>query len=164
LQEHLSAVPAEAPPENGTQLAAVPDSEEEPDEEFEAEEPEPRPRPATARSRAPVSSQAPGLPISPAMELLLRKLHAFDSLVTQQDFLKAGIVAADVLGTIERFDPRVYLPTIFARFFSGLSSHAETLEPMLHNTESLAFRSLDQLYRVDLDAFLAQQSQLQGEE
>ena len=98
------------------------------------------------------------------MELLLRKLQAFDSLISQQDFLKAGIVAADVLGTIERFDPRVYLPTIFARFFSGLSSHAETLEPMLHNTESLAFRSLDQLYRVDLDAFLAQQSQTPGEE
>jgi hypothetical protein len=165
LQEHLSAVPAEAPPPKEAQLAAVPDPEEEPDEEPETpeSEPEPRPRPAAARSSA--SAQAPGLPISPAMELLLRKLQAFDMLVAEQDFLKAGIVAADVLGTIERFDPRVYLPTIFARFFSGLSSHAETIEPMLHNTESLAFRSLDQLYRVDLDAFLEQQQfHSQGEE
>jgi hypothetical protein len=166
LQQHLSAVPAEAPPAKEAPLAAEPDSEEEPDEEPEAEElaPEPQPRPAAARTRASASSAAPGLPISPAMELLLRKLEAFDTLVAEEDFLKAGIVAADVLGIIERFDPRVYLPTIFARFFSGLSSHAETLEPMLHNTESLAFRSLDQLYRVDLDAFLAQQSQFQGEE
>jgi hypothetical protein len=164
LQEHLSAVPAEAPPEKDPPLAIVPEPEEEPDEEPEAQEsaPAPQPRPVAARASMPAS--APGLPISPAMELLLRKLQAFDVLVTQQDFLKAGIVAADVLGTIERFDPRVYLPTIFARFFSGLSSHAETLEPMLHNTESLAFRSLDQLYRVDLDAFLAQQSQAPGEE
>lgn len=170
LQQHLSAVPAEPALAKEAPLAAVPDPEEEPDEaldeEHEAKEPTPEPqrRPAAARTSAPASAAVPGLPISPAMELLLRKLQAFDALVAQQDFLKAGIVAADVLGVIERFDPRVYLPTIFARFFSGLSSHAETLEPMLHNTESLAFRSLDQLYRVDLDAFLAQQSQFQGEE
>ncbi len=164
LQEHLSAVPAEVPQEKEPPLAVVPEPEEEPDEEPEAQEsaPAPQPRPVVARASTPAS--APGLPISPAMELLLRKLQAFDVLVGQQDFLKAGIVAADVLGTIERFDPRVYLPTIFARFFSGLSSHAETLEPMLHNTESLAFRSLDQLYRVDLNAFLAQQSQAPVEE
>jgi hypothetical protein len=170
LQQHLSAVPAEASPAEEAPLADVPDSDEEPEEELnedpEAKEPAPETqrRPAAARTRAPSSAAAPGLPISPAMELLLRKLQAFDTLVSQQDFLKAGIVAADVLGTIERFDPRIYMPTIFARFFSGLSTHAETLEPMLHNTESLAFRSLDQLYRVDLDAFLAQQSQGQGKE
>jgi hypothetical protein len=164
LQEHLRAVPAEVPQEKEPPLAVVPEPEEELDEEPEAQEsaPAPQPRPMAARASTPAS--APGLPISPAMELLLRKLQAFDVLVGQQDFLKAGIVAADVLGTIERFDPRVYLPTIFARFFSGLSSHAETLEPMLHNTESLSFRSLDQLYRVDLDAFLAQQSQAPVEE
>jgi hypothetical protein len=166
LQQHLSAVPAEASPTEDAPLASVPDSDEEQDEELneDHEDQEPQRRPAAARTRAPASAAAPGLPISPAMELLLRKLQAFDTLVSQQDFLKAGIVAADVLGIIERFDPRVYLPTIFARFFSGLSSHAETLEPMLHNAESLAFRSLDQLYRVDLDAFLAQQFQGQGEE
>jgi hypothetical protein len=164
LQEHLRAVPAEAPPMKEAPLAAVPEPEEEPEEGPKAREfaLEPQPRPVAIRSTVPAPS--PGLLISPAMELLLRKLQAFDVLVAQQDFLKAGIVAADVLGTIERFDPRVYLPTIFARFFSGLSSHAETLEPMLHNTESLAFRSLDQLYRVDLDAFLAQESQALGEE
>ncbi|KFE65397.1 type VI secretion system protein IglI family protein [Hyalangium minutum] len=156
LQEQLSALPV-----TGTSVpvkkeeapaAAAPESEE-PLEDEEAEEPEtdsePRPSP-----RAHASS--PGLPISPAMELLLRKLHAFDVLVEQEDFLKAGIVAADVLGVIERFDPRVYLPMLFTRFFAGLSTHAETLEPLLHNTESLAFRSLDQLYRVDLDSFLEQ--------
>lgn len=167
LQEHLRAVPAEAPQVKEAPLAAVPDpEEEEPDNEPEEQdfEPEPQPRPVGVRSSAPAAAPAPGLPISPAMELLLRKLQAFDVLVGEQDFLKAGIVAADVLNVIEHFDPRVYLPTIFARFFSGLSAHAETLEPMLHNAESLAFRSLDQLYRVDLDAFLAQQSQAQGEE
>jgi hypothetical protein len=163
LQEQLSALPV-------TGAAAAPKSEEPPEEaeeeheeaeapEDEAPEDESEPRP---RSSAPASG--PGLPISPAMEQLLRKLHAFNVLVEREDFLKAGIVAVDVLGTIERFDPRVYLPMLFTRFFAGLSTHAETLEPLLQNTETLAFRSLDQLYRVDLDSFLEQHTQTQEEE
>lgn len=159
LQEQLNALPAtEAPAATENEKAAPSEAaesehEEPPEEDAEAPETPSAPRP---RSHAPASG--PGLPISPAMELLLRKLQAFDVLVEREDFLKAGIVAADVLGTIERFDPRVYLPMLFTRFFAGLSTHAETLEPLLHNTESLAFRSLDQLYRVDLESFLDQQA------
>lgn len=169
LHEQLSALPATGAPapakkEKEAPAAAAPESEAPPEEEEaeheeaeapedEAPEDEVEPRP---RSRARASG--PGLPISPAMEQLLRKLHAFDALVEREDFLKAGIIAVDVLGIIERFDPRVYLPMLFTRFFAGLSTHAETLEPLLQNTETLGFRSLDQLYRVDLDAFLEQYS------
>ncbi len=142
LGDHLRALPAESPPpEEAPPVAAV--------EEHEVQEEKGQ---VLSTPQAP----EPGLPISPAMALLLRKLAAFDVLLARQDFLKAGVVAADVLTTVERFDPRIYLPAIFSRFFAGLSTNAETIEPLLHNTESLAFRSLDQLYRVDLDAFLAQ--------
>ncbi|HEX8701275.1 MAG TPA: type VI secretion system protein IglI family protein [Myxococcaceae bacterium] len=162
LQAHLKALPA--------QLASVPSeptSEEAPpgDEagEEEAQPEESRPEPKALRASASGKSAEPGLPISPAMAVLLQKLAAFDTLIARQDFLKAGVVAADVLATVERFDPRVYLPVIFSRFFAGLSMHAQVIEPMLHNTDSLTFRSLDQLFRVDLGAFLDQPSRPDGE-
>jgi hypothetical protein len=66
------------------------------------------------------------------------------------------VIAADVMHLVEHFDPRVYLPLVFSRFFAGLSAHAEQVEPLLQNTETLSFRALDQLYRVDLETFLAQ--------
>jgi len=131
----------------------------------------PEPPPAASHEDAPRAAQdakrdeppapappppAPGLPISPALALLLRKLEAFTTLLERGELTKAGVVAADVLTTVERFDPRVYLPTLFTRFYAGLSTHARGLEPFLHNSDALPMRALEQLYRVDLDAFLAQ--------
>jgi hypothetical protein len=101
----------------------------------------------------------PTVPVSPALAELIRKLAAFDALIQREDFTRASVVAADVLGVVERFDPRVYLPSLFSRFFAGLSRHAEQVEPMLQGTESLSFRAMDQLYRVDLQTFLAQSTE-----
>jgi hypothetical protein len=98
------------------------------------------------------------MPVSPALAQLMLKLAAFDTLVARQDFQRASVVAADVLNVVEHFDPRVYLPALFSRFFAGLSTTAEQVEPLLQSTETLSFRALDQLYRVDLEAFLAQGS------
>lgn len=119
---------------------------------------------AHATGTPPASEPQPGLPISPAMAVLLRKLAAFNALLDSGDAAKAGIIASDVLSTVERFDPRVYLPALFSRFFSGLSTHAHELEPFLHGEDSLPQRALEQLYRVDLDAFLAQPVSHDGEE
>jgi hypothetical protein len=141
LEGHLRALPSEAPaPED------APSDEVSEEDSAPAEDEPPR-----------VSASAgPTIPVSPALADLMRKLAAFDALLARQDFVRASVVAADVLALLERFDPRVYLPLVFSRFFSGLSRHAEEVETLLQNTESLSFRALDQLYRVDLDAFLAQ--------
>lgn len=117
-----------------------------PAKEARAEEPEETP------ARGPV------LPVSPALALLMRKLQAFEGLVRREDFLKAGVVASDVLATVEQFDPRVYLPSLFTPFFAHLSTHAQALEPRMQDTSSLSFRALQQLYQVDLEAFLAQEA------
>jgi hypothetical protein len=158
LQAHVKALPTQPRPvESAPAAASQPDEEPQEDEEPREEEEAPQPEPVAAARVSPAAkSAAPGLPISPAMALLLQKLAAFDALIEREDFLKAGVVAADVLATVERFDPRVYLPAIFARFYTGLSQHAEIIEPLLHNTDSLTFRSLDQLFRVDLGTFLEQ--------
>lgn len=156
LRAHAQALPPE--------VSAEPPAEE------KAPDPEPEEEARGARDATPGKQGRPSsappdagpmIPVSPPLAQLIRKLSAFEALVASEDFVKASVVAVDVLGTIERFDPRVYLPMLFSGFFTGLSQHAETIEPLLHGTESLSFRALDQLYRVDLDAFLAA-SQRQG--
>jgi hypothetical protein len=104
------------------------------------------------------------MPVSPALAQLMNKLAAFNTLVERQDYQRASVVAADVLQVVEHFDPRVYLPALFSRFFAGLSTHAEQVEPLLQSTESLSFRALDQLYRVDLETFLSQGVNADGSE
>jgi hypothetical protein len=152
LEGHLQSLPTPAPPDE-----PEPESADEPEED-EAHE--------RARSNEPVRpapvSAGPTMPVSPALAQLMKKLAAFNTLVERQDFLRAGVVAADVLHVVEHFDPRVYLPALFSKFFAGLSTHAEQVEPLLQSTESLGFRALDQLYRVDLETFLEQGANEEG--
>lgn len=152
LRRHLEALPLPAPPA----LALAP---------------EPAPQAAPARDTAPspkptprAEPAGPTVPVSAPLALLLRKLDAFDALLAQGEMTKAGVIAADVLATVERFDPRVYLPSLFTRFYAGLSGHARGLEPFLQEADSLPMRALEQLYRVDLDAFLGQPPLNSGEE
>jgi hypothetical protein len=151
LEGHLQSLPVPASPE-----ADAPQSEE-PEVDEESQE-------GSGDSRRSAHAAGPTIPVSPALAELMRKLAAFDTLVERQDFRRATVVAADVLALLERFDPRVYLPMLFSRFFAGLSQHAEEVEPLLGNTESLGFRALDQLYRVDLEAFLKQGAGSDGTE
>jgi hypothetical protein len=142
LEGHLQSLPVPAPPE-------------EPQDESESEESESDDS-SERDAHSPVATVGSTIPVSPALAELMRKLAAFNTLVEREDFVRASVVAADVLAVLERFDPRVYLPALFSRFFSGLSVHAEQVEPLLQTTDSLSFRALDQLYRVDLATFLQQ--------
>ncbi|MFL5352441.1 type VI secretion system protein IglI family protein [Archangium sp.] len=146
MEGHLQALPA-APSEEP--------APEEPVDEPAQEDTSARARSSESRRSAPASA-GPSLPVSPALAQLMDKLAAFNTLVERQDFQRASVVAADVLNVVEHFDPRVYLPAIFSRFFAALSTNAEQVEPVLQSTETLSFRALDQLYRVDLETFLAQ--------
>ena len=145
MEGHLRALPEPELPDE-----PEPEPEAALEEEAASEDAEPV-EPVRARAAVPAG---PVVPVSPALAQLMRKLEAFDTLVERQDFRRASVVAADVLAVVESFDPRVYLPALFSRFFAGLSTHADEVEPLLGTTESLGFRALDQLYRVDLDAFL----------
>lgn len=153
MEGHLRTLPSPAPEEEPVQ-----EPNDEPEEQEAAPE---RPRQSEPLRSA---SSGPSVPVSPALAQLMNKLAAFNTLVERQDFQRASVVAADVLNVVEHFDPRVYLPAIFSRFFAGLSTHAEQVEPLLQSTESLSFRALDQLYRVDLETFLAQSAEADGAE
>ncbi|HEY2029691.1 MAG TPA: type VI secretion system protein IglI family protein [Myxococcales bacterium] len=98
---------------------------------------------------------ARGIPISPALAALQDKLRSFEVLVERGDFQKAGIIAADVLAIVDHFDPRLYLPSLFARFFAALSEHASALEPIVEGQSSLELRALQHLYHSNLGAFVS---------
>lgn len=93
--------------------------------------------------------------VSPELGGFIRKLRAFEILVERGNLQRAAIVAEDVQRTVEDFDPRTYLPGLLAPFFSVMAAATRDLAPHLRDTESPARKSLEQLYRVDLDAFEA---------
>jgi hypothetical protein len=137
----------------------------------------PKPRPAPAPAPEPVAAPAPtpstpteppappacspppapGLDAdldSPAMRLLREKLAGFEALMQRGDHARAAIVASDVQRIVEAFDPRLYLPRLFAGFYRRLAAGAADLTPHLESEGSLPARALEQLYKVDLHAFL----------
>ncbi|QRO01029.1 hypothetical protein JRI60_19325 [Archangium violaceum] len=130
------------------------EEEEEDEEEFHLE----APRALRTRSPPPLAQGH-----SPALEQLLHKLAAFDTLVERQDFSRASMIATDVLHVIDHFDPLVYLPSLFSRFLAGLSAHGERLEPRMQGSRSLSERALERLYRTDLQAFLSAASGAEDE-
>jgi hypothetical protein len=91
---------------------------------------------------------------APAMRLLRQKLAAFQELVDRGDLGRAAIIARDLERVIEHFDPRVYLPRLFAPYFRRLASSGEALTPFWEGEGSVGWRALEQLYQVDLEAFL----------
>lgn len=160
LSNHLQTLPQAPPPvASAPARESAPEHPESDDHGDEEEDSPPQAQPRAMRSAQapePPKAAGPSVPVSPALALLMQKLDAFDALVERRDLARASVVAADLLHTLDHFDPRVYLPTLFTHFFGGLSAHADVIERLLQSTDSLAFRALEQLYRVDLDAFLAQ--------
>jgi hypothetical protein len=94
------------------------------------------------------------LPVSAALERFIQKLEAFEALVQRGEMGKAAIVAQDVRRIVEHFDPRVYLPSLLAPHFRLLSSHIDEISPHWEASEGPAWQALEQLYQVDLEAFV----------
>lgn len=140
--EPLPEAPALAPIEE--EAAAPPEAEEPPASEslYDSEKPAP--------SAPPVRT----IEVSAALEQFIRKLEAFEQLVQRGEMGKAAIVAQDVRRVVERFDPRLYLPALLAPHFRLLSSHIGDIAPHWEAEGGPAWQALEQLYRVDLDAFV----------
>lgn len=88
------------------------------------------------------------------MQLLVRKLRAFEALIERGDMGKAAVVAIDIKQTIESFDPLLYLPALFSTYFKLLSRSTGELMPHWEELASPAGEALQSFYRVDLDGFL----------
>lgn len=136
-------------------VVAKPEPPPEEEEEEAAAEPEQAPAPRPQKPPAETSAAAPTLEISPAMVIFLRKLDAFEALVARGDLERAAVVAEDVRSALESFDPRVYFPRLLSSYSRVLAAHVNEIAPHWESIGSPPWRALEQLYRVDLDAFLA---------
>ncbi|WP_437762111.1 type VI secretion system protein IglI family protein [Sorangium sp. So ce281] len=126
----------------------------------EAPEDDPAPASETVPARvspwrAPdISAPSGTLRISPAFAHLLRKLEAFSLLVESGQYPKAAVVADDLRRTLKSFDPKVFFPDVFVPYFQALSSHIDEIAPCWEEMGSPRWEALEQLYQVDLDAFV----------
>ncbi len=114
------------------------------------------PREAASFARRASDAQADGgsLAISPALQHFMDKLEAFEHLVANGSLHKASVVADDIRNVIAAFDPIIYLPSLLAPHFRLLSHHVEELAPYWEQGATAGRQALEQLYRVDLDAFV----------
>ncbi len=115
------------------------------------------PRPSANRASPPSPSLPAGPPLdydSPALRTFLDKLGAFATLMDRGDYPRAAIIASDINHIVEHFDPRVYLPRLLSPYFRRLSAGVDELSPHWESAESPAWKAMEQLYQVDLEAFL----------
>jgi hypothetical protein len=150
LRDLLAALPVRAP-------AAEPASPVEP-----APEPEPAAEPdgpdGPVAAPAAESSAAPPtltVPLSPPLHALLRKLAAFNRLVKNAQYQQAAIVYKDIKQIIEKFNPCVYLPSLFGEFYKNVLESSAQLVPNLDKPVDFTTTMLIELYNTDLDLFVA---------
>ncbi|MCX5847191.1 MAG: type VI secretion system protein IglI family protein [Deltaproteobacteria bacterium] len=88
------------------------------------------------------------------LKLLIKKLEAFDHLVSERKYASAAIVADDINAIIANFDPRIYFPNLFVRFALQFATNINNLTAYAEYKESAAWQALQDLYKVDLVSFI----------
>ncbi|AUX29120.1 MULTISPECIES: type VI secretion system protein IglI family protein [Sorangium] len=149
--------PAAAPEPPEPEELDPPDAEAEPAEAAEGADDAGAQGEPPEESRPAPAASAPGarlIEVSPALERFIRKLEVFADLLERGETGKAAIVARDIKAAVDHFDPRVYLPRLLSPYFRLLSANIETIAPHWEAAETPAWQALEQLYQVDLEAFL----------
>lgn len=72
----------------------------------------------------------------------------------QEKFQQAALVADDILEAIEQFDPRLYFPKLFSRFFMLLATRNEELLSFEDLKDSRQWQFLREFFKVDRDGFV----------
>lgn len=101
----------------------------------------------------PMQSGLPGGSVH--FDILLRKLAFFERVVESGDMVKAAVVVADLSTILENFDPRLYFPSLFSRYFTLLVTHNGAINEVMGMRDSPQWQALESLYKVDDEAFLA---------
>jgi hypothetical protein len=110
--------------------------------------------PAAAASTFLLLGQMVQLRGSPQFVELCNKLKAFELLVQRQEFAKAALVSDDILAAIDSFDPRRYVPELFANFGALLNQHVGDIQTHWERKDSTEWKMLSQFYQVDLENFV----------
>lgn len=85
----------------------------------------------------------------------MRQLEAFVVLSRQDEMKKAAILYQEIKQSIEHFDPRFYLPSLFGPFYAQLARQGQPLLEQVKPPSDFETETLTALCRVDLELFLS---------
>jgi hypothetical protein len=128
--------------------------EPEPEEEEEEDEEEEDDEAPTTTSMAPLTGDGIGAEGSVHLQLLLRKIQAFERLLQQEKFPRAALVADDINETLAHFDPLLYFPGLFANYARLLAMNIGELAEYEDARESRDWQAMKAFYMADLDGFV----------
>lgn len=113
------------------------------------------PRPIPGRSGPPSGSTEEVVYAEGSFHLreLMQKMDIFERLVLEGKYNRAALVADDVMEVIGQFDPKLYFPKLFARFFQLMAVHVEEISSYGVDRESIEWQVLRELYKVDREGF-----------
>lgn len=131
-------------------------------------EPEPEMEPDESESQQPVETIDQKV-VSPLMisaddtavkgsyrlKILLKKIEAFEQLITEEKFVMAALVAQDINDIIANFDPKVYFPELFSRYSYLLAMNISKLSSFDGHKNTVEWQAMKDLYKVDLNSFMA---------
>jgi hypothetical protein len=88
------------------------------------------------------------------LEVLMRKMEAFERLIADGKLPQAAMVADDINEIIASFDPRLYFPKLFSRFAYLQALNIGELASYEEHKQSVEWLALKEYYKVDLEGFL----------
>ncbi len=92
---------------------------------------------------------------SPPLQLLLKKMTAFEQLLEENKKTGAALVANDINQTIRNFDPQIYFPSLFAKFTRLFALNTEELLAFDGCRDTAVWLSMEKLYHVDMESFIS---------
>ncbi len=125
---------------------ASPVLEEEPESELPPQE--------TLKALPPQAAAKEAPEFSEPMMLLIKKLHAFELLIEKGDFTKAALVSDDINALMKNFDPALFFPKLFSKYYALSATHIDTLAMEWESKSSLKWEALGRLYQTDLSEFI----------
>ncbi len=88
------------------------------------------------------------------LDLLIQKMEVFERVVEKGDILKAAVVVMDINQALESFDPKLYFPDIFSRYYFLMVQNISTITEVMDLQDSPQWMALNQLYQVDKKGFI----------
>ena len=88
------------------------------------------------------------------MDILLKKLVAFERLIEEEKFTKAALIAEDINQTVSNFDPKIYFPNIFETFVRLQALNFEELAAYAYQRDEQYWQMMQDWLKVDIDSFI----------
>ena len=95
-----------------------------------------------------------GLESSYYLELLLKKLAAFEQLIQENKFPQAALLSDDINFTLANFDPKLYFPKMFENFVKQQVLFFDELMVYAEHRDDPQWQAMQEWLKVDLDGFI----------